>query len=298
MKNYDVLIIGGGAAGLTAALSASMQGAKTAVLEAAPRIGRKILATGNGRCNLVNAGELRFYGHEKLARGVLKRCDAGQVLSFFESLGLCTVEEEAGRVYPACGQAAAVLDVLRNALDRSGVDVICDAPVKRLEKARNGFQVQAGQGIFSARCVIAACGGMAGGKLGHDGSAYQLLSRLGHRLIPPAPALTQLMGDKNAVKGLSGLRLPGLLTLCDGKNPVSAAQGEVLFTDYGVSGVCAMQLSRDAGELLAQGKKPVLYIDFSPMAGLMPRIYDRVAARDPFVNTAKMEELLSLRQHT
>jgi len=298
MKSYDVLIIGGGAAGLTAALSASMQGAKTVVLEAAPRIGRKILATGNGRCNLVNVGAPRFYGNEKLAQGVLKRCDSGQVLSFFEQLGLCTVEEEAGRVYPACGQAAAVLDVLRNALDREQVEVICDSPVKRLEKEKNGFRIYTRQGAWAARCVIAACGGMAGGKLGHDGNAYELLMKLGHRLIAPAHALTQLMGEKNAVKGLSGLRLPGRLTLCDGKQPVSAAQGEVLFTDYGVSGVCAMQLSRNAGEMLEKGKKPLLYIDFSPMVGFIPRIYDRVAARDPFENTGKMEAFLSLRQHT
>ena len=298
MKNIDVLIIGGGAAGLTAALSASMQGAKTMILEAAPRIGRKILASGNGRCNLANAREPRLYGNQKLAQGVLRRCDAQQVLDFFHSLGLCTVEEEAGRVYPACGQAAAVLDVLRNALERQQVEILCDAPVQRLEKKKDGFSVHTPQGVFSARRVVAACGGMAGGKLGHDGKPYGLLSNLGHHVIAPKPALTQLITDKNAVKGLSGLRLPARLTLWDGQKALSAAQGEVLFTDYGVSGVCAMQLSRDAGWLLEKGKKPVLYLDFSPMLALIPRIYDRVLPQDPFIHVAQMEAFLQARQHT
>jgi predicted flavoprotein YhiN len=140
MKNHsDVLIIGGGAAGLSAALSASKQGAKAAVLEAAPRIGRKILASGNGRCNLANTGPLRYYGGAALAQRVMDQCPVSRVLSFFRGLGLETVEEAGGRVYPACGQAAAVLDALRLALDRSRVNVVCGAPVTALRKTKDGF---------------------------------------------------------------------------------------------------------------------------------------------------------------
>ncbi|MBR3106319.1 MAG: aminoacetone oxidase family FAD-binding enzyme [Clostridia bacterium] len=294
----DVMIIGGGAAGLTAALSASKQGAKTVVLEAAPRVGRKILASGNGRCNLANASALRYNGDTALAEAVLTACPVERVLRFFRGLGLMTVEEAGGRIYPACGQAAAVLDVLRLALERQGVDLICEAPVTKLEKTKAGFRVLTPRGVFEARSVVAAFGGMAGGKLGHDGGAYRLLTDLGHTLVPPRPALSALVTEKKAVKGLSGLRLPAKLTLCDGTKPIEADQGEALFTDYGVSGVCAMQLSRTAGKLLSTGKSPMLYLDFSPMLGLTPRIYDRVEAGDPFINVPLLLSCLKERQHT
>ena len=294
----DVIIIGGGAAGLTAALSASKQGARVTVLEAAQRIGRKILASGNGRCNLANLGGMRYNGDKALAQAVMEALPPARVLAFFASLGLMTVEEAGGRVYPACGQAAAVLDVLRLALDRQGVRVICEAPVTKLEKTKAGFRAVTPQGTLEAPAVIAAFGGMAGGKLGHDGGPYQLLTKLGHTLVPPRPALTALVTEKKAVRGLSGLRLPARLTLCDGTKPIEAASGEALFTDYGVSGVCAMQLSRTAGELLNAGKRPVLYLDFSPMLGLTPRVYDRVQAKDPFENAPLLLACLQERQHT
>lgn len=292
---YDVLIIGGGAAGLTAALSASTEGKKVLVLEAAQRIGRKILATGNGRCNLANSGKGRYYGGKALAKEVFSRFSVEKVLSAFQDWGLVTVEEEEGRIYPGCGQAAAVLDVLRGEMERRRIEILCEAPVNRLEKAGRDWRACTGKGNFDAHAVVLCCGGMAGGKLGHDGSAYQLLTDHGHQLITPRPALTQLHADKQAVKGLSGLRLPARLTLCDGRRPVSAAQGEVLFTDYGISGVCAMQLSADAGQLLEAGKKPVMYLDFSPMMGLAPRIYDRIPAEAPDKNLPVMRAYLEKR---
>ncbi len=285
---HDVMIIGGGAAGLTAALSASRLGAGVTVLEAAPRVGRKILASGNGRCNLANMGLEAYDGNggaNRFACTVLQQHPVEDVLAFFHHLGLVTVEEEGGRVYPACGQAAAVLDVLRNALARQGVNVICDCPAQRIELLKNGgFRVHTPLGVLEARSVIVACGGMAGGKLGHDGGAYRLLTDLGHTLIPVRPALTPLTAGKSAIKGLSGLRLPAILTICRKKGglfaekprerdvPLISCQGEALFTDYGVSGICAMQLARRAGEECQEtGAWPILYLDFSPMLGIAPR---------------------------
>lgn len=280
--NCDVCIIGGGAAGLTAALSASDGGAeRVTVLEAAPRVGRKILASGNGRCNLANAGEPRYFGDADFALAVMKNKPAAAVLRFFRDLGLVTVEEAGGRVYPGCGQAAAVLDTLREALARRGVQEKCGARARKIERTSSGFLVKTDQDDVTARRVIVACGGMAGGKLGHDGGPYRLLTDLGHQMVTPKPALTQLIAEKEAVRGLSGLRVPAILTLCDGDRPAAAAGGEALFTDYGVSGVCAMQLSRDAGEMLDAGKKPTLYMDFTPMLALTPRVYDRLPAEKP-----------------
>lgn len=297
MNNFDVIIIGGGAAGLTAALSASRGAKRVAVLEAAPRVGRKILASGNGRCNLCNMGAPRYYGGRAFAEKVLARKSATDVLSFFRGIGLYALEETGGRVYPVTGQAASVLDALRGAAERAGVTVLCDAPVTSLRKTGNGFSLTADGTEYRARAVVAAFGGMAGGKLGHDGQPYRLLTALGHDLREPQPALTQLITEKAAVKGLSGLRMPARLTLAVDGAPQAAAAGEVLFADYGISGVCAMQLSRDAGELCRRGQRPVLYLDFSPAMGLTPRVYDRVAPEPVGCNTEKVLVCLRERAH-
>ncbi len=279
---FDVIIIGGGAAGLTAALSASERGARVLLLEKANRVGRKILASGNGRCNLANTGPESYPGGGAFAHAVLSRCPVSRVLDFFHGLGLVTVEEEAGRVYPGCGQAAAVLDVLRGALERRGVEALCDTPARSVEMEKWGLRVDTPSGSFRAPAIVAACGGMAGGKLGHDGGAYGLLIALGHTLIPAKPALSPLTAEKSAVRGLSGLRLPAILTLCRKKagglgTPLNAAaQGEALFTDYGVSGVCAMELARGAWEEKEKsGAWPILYLDFAPMLGLCPRAFGK-----------------------
>lgn len=291
MKQYDVIIIGGGAAGLAAALSASEKKKDILVLEAAPRVGRKLLATGNGRCNLINMLDAPYYGDAGFAKQVLAECSRADVLAFFRNLGLVTREEGGGRVYPGSGQAASVLDVMRKALDRKGVTVLCDGKVQKITRLKNSFRVSAGEMVYEGKKVIVACGGMAGGKLGHDGGAYALLTTFGHTMKQPLPALTPLLGDKKTIKGLSGMRLPAVLTLCDGERPLSRAAGEVLFTDYGVSGICAMQLSAD----VPRAKKPVLYADFSPMMGLVPCLYERLPAGDVYENLEKVQKLLQER---
>ncbi|MBQ4639401.1 MAG: aminoacetone oxidase family FAD-binding enzyme [Clostridia bacterium] len=291
MKQYDVLIIGGGAAGLAAALSASEQKKSVAVMEAAPRVGRKLLATGNGRCNLVNMRPAPYYGDGDFAGKVLQHCGWEDVLAFFHGLGLVTREEDGGRVYPGCGQAAAVLDVLRKALERKNVPVFCDAKVQSVQKTEKGFRLKTADQQFECKKVIVACGGMAGGKLGHDGNAYALLTSFGHTLKKPLPALSPLTAEKGAVKGLAGLRLPAVLTLCDGEKPLASAAGEALFTDYGVSGICAMQLSAD----VHRARDPRLMIDFSPMLGLVPCRYERLPVQKPYQNREKVLALLKAR---
>ncbi len=292
MKQYDVLIIGGGAAGLAAALSASEKTKSVAILEGAARPGRKLLATGNGRCNLINMLDAPYYGDDTFARQVLQQVDRQDVLSFFHTLGLVTREEDGGRVYPGCGQAAAVLDVLRNGLEQRGVSLVCDAHVERISKTTQGFRADCGERVFTGKKVILSCGGMAGGKLGHDGKAYALCTAFGHTLKKPQPALTPLTAEKSAVKGLSGLRLPAVLTLCDGKKPLSCTAGEVLFTDYGISGICAMQLSADVGRC----REPRVYADFSPMLGIVPCRYERLPLRDVYQNRQKVRKMLEHRK--
>ena len=294
MKN-QVLILGGGASGLAAAIMAARRGEAVTLLDRNDRVGKKLLATGNGRCNLANMGEPAYYGDADFARQVLRHMPVDEVLRFFHSIGLPTRADSAGRVYPACGQAAAVLDVLRAQLTALGVQVITQAEVRRLVSLPGGWQAESSQGVFAARRAIVCCGGLAAPKLG-AANAYALLTGLGCSLAAPAPALAPLETEAKPLKGLSGLRLPALLTLCRGEESVARTQGEVLFADYGVSGVCAMQLARDAWRLLQQGEEARLYIDFSPAMGLGEQRMCRLAPASPFENEKAAAGFLRARQ--
>lgn len=256
----NTLIIGGGAAGLCAAVAAARKGDQVTVLERMDRVGKKILATGNGRCNLLNAGPLRYPGNGEFARQVI---DYPALKRFFEELGLTLRQEAEGRVYPASGQASSVLDVLRLAMDRLGVQIITGCQVTGLSKKKDLFTAQTSQGVFTAQKVIVCGGGKAAPKLGSDGSAYKLLKDLGHEITPLRPALTQFKCESPFLKGLSGIRVKAKVWVTQGAHILAKQEGEALFTDYGVSGVCAMQLSR-----FGQEKNCALHLDLRPALGL------------------------------
>ena len=267
MKNKSILILGGGASGLAAAVQAGQMGARVTILERSDRVGKKLLATGNGRCNLANMEEPCYFGDAGFARRVLAHMPVADVLGFFDALGLPTRADASGRVYPACNQAAAVLDVLRLHLERVHARVITGAQAQAILPEKDSYCVRTADAAYHADCVLVCCGGLAAPKLGAV-NAYGLLTALGCKLVAPAPALAPIETEKTPLRGLSGLRLPATLTLCDGEQPVACTQGEVLFADYGVSGVCAMQLAREAQRLLSARRQPMLYLDFSPTMGI------------------------------
>ena len=239
----SVIIIGGGAAGMAAAIAAAMCGDRVTVLERMDRVGKKLLATGNGRCNLMNAGPLCYPGGSHLAEAVLTTCGAQEQLRFWQHLGLRTRQEDGGRVYPVSGAASTVLDTLRQAMRLNGVKVVTEAPVTALRAAKRGWAVEAGR-TYTADRVIIAGGGCAQPKLGSDGSAYQLLTGLGHRLVPLRPALTQIITDTAPIRGLSGIRVRCDVRITSRKGEKVRQRGELLFADYGVTGVCVMQCAR------------------------------------------------------
>ncbi len=277
-NNTDILIIGGGASGLAAACVALKNGASVRVLEARDRLGRKLLATGNGRCNLMNLGQPVFFGQAGFAHEVLKNCPRDEVTRFFEGLGL-TLTAEGDLCYPATLQAASVLEVLKGPLEQYPMaDIRLGEEATAISRDAQGFTVATKSGErYTAQKVIAAAGGPAQPRLSGSDTLFAPLKALGHRVTPCRPALTAPMTDKRALQGLKGLRVPARVTLADGKgHAVSAAEGEVLFAQDALSGVCVMQLSRAAGDLLARGDKPTLYLDLSPLLGLMPRRYRRV----------------------
>lgn len=240
----DVLIIGGGAAGLTAAIAAAMHGDRVTVLERMDRVGKKILATGNGRCNLMNVGRPCYPGGTALAQSVLDRCGVEEQTAFWHHLGLRLRVEDGGRVYPVSGQASSVLDSLRLALDAYGVEVITGVHVEDITRGKRGFNVIGAGNRWTADRVIIAGGGCAQPKLGSNGSTWKLLKCAGHHIVEPKPCLTQIVTDTAPIRGLSGIRVRCKLRIKDGSRMLHEESGEALFADYGVSGVCAMQCAR------------------------------------------------------
>ena len=260
----QVIIIGGGASGLMAAITAARNGHGVTLLERQARVGRKLLATGNGRCNLTNMNMTLpcYHGQSpEFIRPAFAALDRDGTLDFFHGLGLLTVAEDTGRVYPYSDQAGSVVDVLRFAADAAGVTTRTGFEVTGLKRTKKGFSVSSAGETLTADRVIVCCGGMAGGKLGGTRSGYELLQSLGHSVTKLYPALVQIKTDNTYVKALKGVRATGELTLCRGRDTVAESRGEVQFTEFGVSGPAVFDLSRSA----AVEKPPLtLHIDLLP----------------------------------
>ena len=244
-----VIIIGGGASGLMTATTAARNGHTVILLERQARVGRKLLATGNGRCNLTNMNMAFpcYHGQSpEFIRPAFAALDLNDTLAFFHSLGLLTVAEDTGRVYPYSDQAGSVVDVLRFAADAAGVVTRTGFEVTGLKRTKKSFSVSSAEETLTADRVIVCCGGMAGGKLGGTRSGYELLQSLGHSVTKLYPALVQIKTNNTYVKALKGVRANAALRLCRGRDTVAASQGEVQFTEFGVSGPAVFELSRAA----------------------------------------------------
>ena len=264
-----ILVIGGGAAGMAAAITAARENPsiRVTIVERMDRVGKKILATGNGRCNLTNMGAsfAHFYSSDK---GTLKRALEGMtpavVLDFFTSLGLLCQEEEEGRVYPYCKQASMVLDVLLHALERLNITVRCGCTVTGIGRNKGKYAVKtADSQTMTADAVILTCGGRAAPKLGSDGSGYTLVKALGHSCTALYPALVAFKCDMNGLGGLKGIRAEAGLTLLAGDHLLGKEVGEVQFTEYGLSGIPAMQLSGRLSRL-RKGERCTALVDLFP----------------------------------
>ena len=267
-----ILILGGGAAGLAAALAAAQAApaARVTVLERNPKVGKKLLATGNGRCNLDNtaiAPEKYFTADPAALRPLLAAVDAAAPLAWFEQLGLYTRTDEAGRVYPYSNQAADVLALLELHLQRHTVQLRPGCTVSTLRQSKGGYAVQFTNAegdteSLRADAVICAMGGAAGPQFGTDGFGTRFAADCGGQMRPLYPCLTALQCAKPN-KSLAGIRAKAAARLLDGDRVLAEEIGEVQFTDYGLSGICIMQLSG----LLAPGRRlrdPVVELDLFP----------------------------------
>ena len=265
-----IAVIGAGAAGLAAAVSVGRRGLPVTVFERLPWIGKKLLATGGGRCNLLNDGLTAsdFTSTEpRLVSSVLERFGAAEIRSLFEGLGLRLQSDEGGRVYPATNQAASVLKVLELETARLGIDLVTRFEVERIEAAEGGFGIAAADGRnFQARAVILAGGGRSYPALGSNGSAYDLAASFGHRIVPPVPSAVPLVAKSRLCHVLQGQRLRVRIEGRVGGRVLRRAEGELLFTPYGLSGTAALDVSEGLSIALNREdrKDASVVVDFLP----------------------------------
>lgn len=249
-----VAVIGGGAGGLCAAIAAGRAGADVVIFEQANRVGKKLLKTGNGRCNLSNMEVTPDdYNHPDFVEPTLREYFCEELLDFFGSLGLWTVTDEEGRVYPRSDTAASVLDVLRLECEEMEVGERCSMEITGIAPQGHGFYLTArtGETFFVDRVIVATGGGTS------------LLRPLGHKMVPFSPILCPLKTDAESIRGLTGLRCTCRAELIRRGKSVYAEDGEILFRDFGVSGILALNLSRYAlpGDTLSLDLMPELSSD-------------------------------------
>lgn len=277
MMKKRIFIIGGGASGMAAAFWAARAGADVTILEHMDKVGKKLLSTGNGRCNLTNgymAGQCFRSDEPDFPMKVIERFGFQDTIKWFSQMGL-EVKERQGYYYPVSDQASAVLDVLRMSLNELGVKVLCGFSVTSIKRTPDGIWQIAGTSgkresgqttkeILYGNCVILAAGSKAAPSTGSDGSGYELAKSLGHRVIRPLPALVQLRCQGNYYKQLAGVRTDAMLTLYAEDREEAKERGELQLTDYGLSGIPVFQISRYASKALEAKKKVVVKTDFFP----------------------------------
>ena len=265
MRNKQIIVVGGGAAGMLAAVSARRLGADVTILEKNPRVGKKILATGNGRCNYtnVNTNVSCYNGNNpKFTHSALSSFTIEDTISFFNELGIEHKVEDLGKVFPMSDQASSILDVLLYELNNIGVNIICDANVKKIFKRGNEFIIRVeGGGEYLTDKVILTAGGKAMPSSGSDGGGFELAKKLGHTITDIYPALVQIMLEGQYFKRIDGVKFVGTAEIIHKNKSVVKDRGDILFTNYGVSGPPILQISRKAGELLNQGKEAYVKLD-------------------------------------
>ena len=260
------MIIGGGASGIMAAISAARNGADVTLLEHKDRIGKKILMTGNGKCNLSNlsfSGKNYYSDYPELMSSVFQKFAVEDTMQFFEGLGLLTKEKK-GYVYPMSEQASSVLDVLRSELKRLHVATVTECDIKHINRTKNGFSIQSNKGTYECSSLVIACGSKAAPQTGSDGSGYTLAKKFGHHVIAPLPALVQLRCTEDYMKSVAGVRCEANISVkVDGKQ-CAEESGELQVTDYGISGIPVFQISRIVSKALHEKKKVMIDIDLMP----------------------------------
>jgi predicted Rossmann fold flavoprotein len=264
---YDVIIIGAGASGLMAAAAAASKGARVALLEHKDDIGKKILATGNGRCNFTNTDMSvnKFHGSKTLIKNGLSQFNYADTIRFFKELGI-PAYDNAGYIYPNSRQAASVVAAFRMELMRLHVDTKTGINITDIKPAddRTGYCIQTDKGSFKSQRLIIACGLTASPKLGSDGSLFRQIEALGHHIQKPLPALCGFSCDGLNFKKITGVRCDATVASVIDGQMTEQNTGELQLADYGISGIPVFQISSLMSRALNKGQKVEVIIDFLP----------------------------------
>lgn len=292
MKSYDLITVGGCSAGLAAAISAKRTdpSISAAVFEKLPRVGKKLLATGNGKCNLTNARALDAdYTNDDFAKIALGLYPPEKIVEFFASLGVLCREDSEGRVYPESGAASSVADALRFELEKLKIETRAGEAVRDITDAGDGFVVN---GRYFCKNIILATGGKASPFLGSDGGGYALARSLGHRVGKLYPSLAPLRASPEIAKTMKGLRARDAVLTIEG-DETARTRGEILFTDYGLSGIAAMELAAPLQKHMDNVKgKTFICIDFKPER-TEDELYSYLKTLNGVKGFAKIENLLT-----
>jgi predicted Rossmann fold flavoprotein len=262
-----MIIVGAGAAGLCAAITAARAGQTVTLLEQNGRVGRKILVSGNGKCNLTNSyiAAHRFHSQNPhFIEKVLEGYDFKAIEHFFASIGLVLTEGKEGKCFPLSMQASTVAELLVYAAREAGVEIVCDCKVNRIVKETDLFRLETSQGVKKCRKLLIASGSPAAPRLGGNDSGYAFALKMGHTLLPRYPALVQLTSPDKWVEGCAGVKIAGLAKLYANGDYIAEKKGDLLFTNYGISGLAILDLSREASIRLAQFDSCELHLDLMP----------------------------------
>lgn len=262
----QIIIIGGGAAGLVAAIHSKTKENIVTIIEKNPACGKKILATGNGKCNYWNSDQALIHYHstnESILKYILTEESKEQALDFFKSLGIYPKIRN-GYYYPSSSQALTIRDALVSEALRLGITIKNNFAVTRLEKEKNNFKIYSDNEIITADKVIVATGSYAAPKTGSDGIGYKLLKRMGHSIVKPHPSLVQLRTKGDFLKSWSGVRTDAKVSLYIDNKLIKEETGEIQLTDYGISGICVFNISRYIPIAIELNKNVQVRIDFLP----------------------------------
>ena len=278
-------IIGAGASGMAAALWAAQEpDVQVILMERQARVGRKLQATGNGRCNLSNEKFhiSHYHGEDPtFTEQVFSQFGVEDTLNWFSSLGLCTVTEQSGKVYPYSDQANSVVDVLRLALDKENITLRLGFEAEKIKYSPNGFTVESKEEIVTCDRLIVACGGLAGSKLGGTMAGYKLLSKLGHRSTKLRPNLVQIQSRWQALASLKGVRANCNVEILHNGDMFAQSRGELQFTEQGLSGPVIFEISRD---VCSASGSWIARLDFMPQWNedkLMAHLQNRMQTNYP-----------------
>ena len=262
----DVAIIGAGASGLVTAIVAARRGKKVLVLEKNNKVGKKLLATGNGKCNITNQKPVlnRFYSQNlSFVEKSLEGYNYQSIKQFFRSIGLELIEAKEGKAFPMSLQASSVVELLVCECEQLGVKILCETEVKKLSKQNNKYEITHTKGKVISSTLVIATGHLSAPQLGGVDDGVDFAKNLGHKVIKPFPTLVQLTSPMKNLERMAGVKIESRVSISCNQQTVQK-QGDVLFTSYGISGLAILDISRSVMEELSNKKNIMLTIDLMP----------------------------------